>query len=211
VGTPLHRLVRGRGLRWAATVVLAVAAGTLAAATVQRAEQAREGYGTTRRVPVAAHALSVGAEVGDDDVTWAERPEIGLPDGVADDPAGRVVTEPIERGEVVLGRRLSGETDGGLAALVAPGHRALAVPVEAAPPGVEVGDRVEAYAPGSTGASLADLARAQGSGARRVARDALVVAVDERSVTVSVAGADAPGFAAALLDGAVTLALVAPG
>lgn len=208
MGTPLHRLVRGRGLRWAATLVLALLAGTLAAATVQRAEQTRAGYGTTRRVPVAVHDLAVGAELAEADVTWSDLPAVIVPDGVADEPVGRVATEPIVRGEVVLGRRLSGS---GATALVAPGRRALAVPVEAAPPGLAAGDRVEAYAPATSGGSLAELARAQGSGARRVARDALVVALDERSVTVSVAAADAPGLAAAVLDGALTLAVVAPG
>ena len=134
-----------------------------------------------------------------------------MPEGVADAPVGRVVTEPLVTGEVIVERRLSGGTATGAAALVGPGRRALAVPVEATPPGLEVGDRVEAYAPATTGGSLADLARAQGSGARRVARDALVIAVDDRSVTVSVAGAEAAGLAAAVLDGALTLALVTPG
>lgn len=211
MGTPLHRLGHGRGLRWAATLVLAVVAGTLAAATVQRAEQARQGYGTTRAVPVASRDLAVGAEITEADLTWTDRPTATVADGVADEPVGRVVTEPIARGEVVLGRRLSGGGSGGAAALVAPGRRALAVPLEVTPPGLAIGDRVEAYATGTSGGSLADLARSQGSGARRVARDALVVALDDRSVTVSVAGADAPGLAAALLDGALLLALVAPG
>ena len=44
-----------------------------------------------------------------------------------------------------------------------------------------------------------------------MARDALVIAVDDRSVTVSVAGTEAAGVAGAVLDGALTLALVTPG
>jgi len=211
VGNPLHRLVRGRGLRWAATVVLAVVAATLAAATVQRAERVRAEYGETRRVPVAGVDLPVGHELTDADLTWSDLPEVLIPDDVAADPTGRTVTEPVVAGEVLLERRLSGGTADGTAALVTPGRRALALPVESAPPGLRVGDRVEAYAPATTGGSLAELARAQGSGARRVARDAVVVAVDERSVTVSVAGPEATGTAAALLDGALTLALVSPG
>lgn len=211
MGSPLHRLVRGRGLRWAATLVLAVVAASLAAATVQRAEQARHDYGDTLLVPVATDDLAVGTELSEADIGWSELPSAAVPEGVAEAPVGRVVTEPIVQGEVVLHRRLSGGSVDGTAALVAPGRRALAVPVEAAPPGLAIGDRVEAYAPATAGGSLAELARSQGSGARRVARDALVVALDERSVTVSVAGADAPGLAAALLDGALALALVAPG
>jgi Flp pilus assembly protein CpaB len=211
VGTPLHRLVRGRGLRWAATVALAVVAGALAAATVQRAEQTRAAYGETRRVPVAVTDLPVGRQLTDADLGWTQLPAALIPDGVADDPSGRVVAEPVARGEVVLERRLAGGATDGASALIAPGRRALAVPIESTPPGLGVGDRVEAYAPATSGGSLADLARAQGSGARRVARDALVIAVDERSATVSVDGSDAAALAAALLDGAVTVALVAPG
>jgi len=191
--------------------VLAVVAGTLAAATVQRAEHVRAAYGDTRHVPVADVDLPVGREVTDADLTWSDLPEALIPDDVAAEATGRTVTEPVVAGEVLLERRLSGGTVDGTAALVTPGRRALALPVESAPPGLTVGDRVEAYAPAVSSGSLADLARAQGPGARRVARDALVVAIDERSITVSVGGAEAPGLAAALLDGALTLALVAPG
>jgi Flp pilus assembly protein CpaB len=211
VGSPLHRLARGHRLRWAVAVVIAVVAGSLAAATVQRAEQARAAYGDARRVPRAASDLAVGTELTDADVVWSDVPVGLVPDDVATAPVGRVVTEPLGKGEVVAERRLSGDGATGAAALVGPGRRALAVPVEATPPGLGVGDHVEAYAPATTGGGLADLARAQSSGARRVARDALVIAVDDRSVTVSVSGAEAPGLAAAVLDGALTLALVTPG
>jgi hypothetical protein len=211
VGSPLHRLARGHGLRWALAVVLAVVAGSVAAATVQRAEQARAAYGEARRVPVAAADLTVGTELTEGDLAWIDVPTGLVPDGVADTPVGRTVTEPVVRGEVLVERRLSGGATTGPADLVGPGRRALAVPADAAPPGLVVGDHVEAYAPSTSGGSLTDLARAQGSGARRVARDGLVVAVDDRSVTVSVAGVEAPGLAAALLDGALTLALVTPG
>ncbi len=211
MGSPLHRLARGHGLRWGLAVVLAVVAGCLAAATVQRAEQVRAAYGESRRVPVAATDLTVGTELTDADIAWRDVPTGLVPDGVADAPVGRVVTEALVGGEIVVERRLSPGAATGAAALVGPGRRALAVPVEAAPPGLEVGDRVEAYAPATTGGSLADLSRAQGSGARRVARDALVIAVGDRSVTVSVSGGEAAGLAAAVLDGALTLALVTPG
>jgi len=211
VGTPLHRLRRGRGLRWVVTVVLAVVAGTLAAGTVQRAEQARAAYGESRRVPVATGDLEVGAEVGDADVGWADLPLALLPDGVADAPTGRIVTEPVVRGEVILERRLSEGTGHGTAALIGAGRRALAVPTDTASPKLAVGDRVDAYASGSVGGSLSDVARAQAGGARRVARNALVVAVDDRTATIAVAAAEAPAVAGALLDGALTIALVGPG
>ena len=65
--------------------------------------------------------------------------------------------------------------------------------------------------PAPSAGSLGDAARAQSGGARRVARDALVVAVDDRTATIAVAAAEAPGVAGALLDGALTIALVGPG
>ncbi len=210
MGTPIHRLVRGRGLRWAATVVLAVIAAAVATASVQRAEAARAAFGEIRRVPVATGELALGLEVADADVAWVDLPVVLIPAGVAEAPVGRVVTEPIAPGEVVLERRVSADADSG-AAVVGAGHRALAVPVEAAPPGLEVGDRVDAYAPGSSVGSLAEVARGQGAGARRLTRDALVVAVDDRVVTIAVEGADATAVAGGLLDGAVVLALVGAG
>ncbi len=212
MGSPLRRRLPGRGLRWAVTVVLAVVAGAVAAGTVQRAEAARSAYGEQRRVPVAATDLEVGARVGPGDVAWSELPAALVPDGVAAEPEGRTVTEPVVAGEVVLERRLSGAGGEGAAALVPPGGRALAVPVDASTPGLALGDRVDAYAPAEVvGQGSAAASARSGGGARRVAREARVVAVDERAVTIAVSAAEAPAVARAVLDGALTLALVAPG
>jgi Flp pilus assembly protein CpaB len=200
-------------VRWILAVVLAVVAGALTASTVRRAEEVRAGYGEQRTVPVAVVDLAVGSPVADGDVRWIELPVAAIPADVAADPVGRVVTEPIGRDEVVAERRLGGSEGEGPAGLVPDGGRALAVPTDAATPALAVGDRVDAYAPVEVvgAATQADYARAAGSGARRVARDARVVAVDDRAVTVAVAAAEAPAVARAVLDGAVVLALVAPG
>jgi Flp pilus assembly protein CpaB len=212
VGSPLLRAWRGRGLRWAVAVVLAVCAGTLSAATVSRAEAARSAYGETALVPVATVDLRVGDTVTAGDVTERALPVGLVPTDAAPDPVGRVVTEPVVAGEVLLERRLAGGGEG-VAALLDPGRRAVAVPLDAAPGGVTVGDHVDLYAPAtaSTASELAALARGGSGGARRVASGALVVAVDERSATVSVTGSEAAATAQAVLDGAVAVALVAPG
>src|SRR5690606_7213907 len=106
-----------------------------------------------------------------------------VPDGAATDPLERVALEPLAAGEVVLERRLAGGSDGP-AGLLEPGRRAVAVPVEAAPPGVAAGDHVDAYAPAvALSTDLASLRRDR-AGARRVASSALVVSVDDRSATV---------------------------
>ncbi|HEY6533677.1 MAG TPA: SAF domain-containing protein [Acidimicrobiales bacterium] len=211
---PLIRLrVRGRTVRWLVAVVLAVGAGALTASTVQRAEEVRAGYGERRTVPVAAADLAVGVDVTEADVRWIELPVAALPGDVAGDPVGRVVTEPIVHDEVMAERRLGGADAEGPAALVPPGGRALAVPVDTSTPTLAVGDRVDVYSPVDLvgAASAAELARASASGARRVAREARVLAVDDQAVTVAVSVAEAPAVARAVLDGAVVLALVAPG
>ncbi len=211
MGSPLLRAWRGRGLRWAVAVVLAVCAGALTAATVSRAEAARAAYGETALVPVATADLSVGDTVGAGDVATRPLPVGLVPEGAATDPVGRVVTEPVAAGEVLLERRLAGSGTG-VSALLGPGRRAVAVPLEAAPGGVIVGDRVDLYSPATatTSSELAAAARG-GGGVRRVAAGALVVAVDDRSATVSVTGTEAAATAQAVLDGAVAVALVAPG
>lgn len=212
MGSPLLRAWRGRGLRWAVAVVLAVCAGALTAATVSRAEAARSAYGRTALAPVATVDLRVGDTVSAGDITVRALPSALVPPQAAVDPVGRVVTEPVAAGEVVLERRLAGGGEG-LGALLDPGRRAVAVPLDAAPAGVAVGDRVDLYAPtaATSAAELAALARGGPGSARRLAAGALVVAVDDRSATVSVTGAEAAATAQAVLDGAVAVALVAPG
>lgn len=212
MGSPLLRAWRGRGPRWVVAVVLAVCAGALTAATVSRAEAARSAYGETVTVAVATVDLAVGDTVGPDDVAERAVPVVLVPTGAASDPVGRVVSEPIVEGEALVERRLAGGGDGP-GALLGPGRRAVAVPLDSTPIGLGVGDRVDLYAPTTAGstAELAALSRGTSGGARRVAAGALVIAVDERSATVSVSGPEAAPTALAVLDGAVAVALVAPG
>jgi Flp pilus assembly protein CpaB len=194
-------------------VVLAVVAGVLTASTVQRAEEVRAGYGERRTVAVAVADLPVGAEITDADVRWVELPAAAIPAGAAGDPAGRVVSEPIVEGEVIAERRLGGADLDGPVALVAPGGRALAIPVDAATPALAVGDRVDAFSPVEvvgTG-SAAEVARSATPGARRIAREARVLAIDDQAVTIAVTATEAPAVARAVLDAAVVLAMVAPG
>src|SRR5690606_3585174 len=93
-------------------------------------------------VAVAAHDLLVGTTIGPDDLV-----EASLDPAVAaravDEPEGRVVTSVILAGEPVVAGRVAPAGRTGAAALVPPGHRAVAVPVTLAAPPVEVGDRVD--------------------------------------------------------------------
>jgi len=190
--------------------VLAVCAGALTAGTVHRAEEVRAAYGEVRTVAVARSDVEPGRVLGPDDVRWAPWPVALVPADAASDPEGRVVAEPLAAGEVVLERRL-GAGDGPTG-LLEPGRRAVAVPLDAAPAGLAAGDRVDAYAPtvAASSTELTALVRDR-AGARRVASSALVVAVDERAATLAVSSGEAAAVAQSVLDGAVVLAVVAPG
>jgi Flp pilus assembly protein CpaB len=185
--------------RWAVTALLAVVAGGLAASVVARAEDARAAFGTLRSVPVAERTLEPGEVLAAADVVTRSLPDVLLPDGVADDPVGRVVADVVLAGEVVMDARLAG-AGSGPGPLLEPGHRAVALPRDERTVSLAVGDRVDVLAP--DGAA---------SGARRVGRAARVLAVDPVTVTLEVGAAEAPAVSRAVLDGAVALALVGPG
>jgi Flp pilus assembly protein CpaB len=210
VGSLVSRLSDRRTLRWAVTLVVAAAAGLAAATFVQQAEQVRADYGERRTVAVASGDLAVGHEVGAHDVSWVERPIALVAGDPAPDPVGRVVATPVAAGEVVLERRLAGPGATGPLALAAPGSRLVTVPAGQPMPPLALGDRVDVYTPivaaGSAASSGPSL-----SGARRVARDAVVVSLDDEGVTLSVTPTEAPASARAVLDGAVTLVLTVPG
>lgn len=178
---------------------VAAAAGLATSSIVGAADEERGRWGPSTPVAVATRDLAPGAVIGVDDVTLAPRPREMVPDDATDDVVGRVVTAPIAPGEVVLGRRLAGGT--GPLALLDAGAVAFAVPVDTATPPLRPGDRVDVFAPVDSGSRSA-------VGATRIARRAVVVAVDERRVLLGVDGPSAPVVARALLDTAVVLAVV---
>lgn len=187
-------------VRWTFAASLAVASGTWSAWVVNRADDARAAYGTLLEVPVIVRDLAPGAVVGESDIVVRALPGVAVPDDVAGDAVGRTVREGLVAGEVVLESRLGGRA-AGPAALLGPGRRAVAVPRPERGLAVGVGDILDLLAPadGTEGAS---------AGARRVARSAVVIAVDENVVTVAVSVAETPAVARAVLDGSVAVALV---
>ena len=220
----LRRLRHHPVVSWSATLGAALLATAIVAAALARAEQAVEAYGTPVDVAVASVDLPIGAVVRPGDIRWEPRPAGLVLDGTvrAGDPNaapplaldGRVVVAPIYAGEAVLAPRLAPEGHRGLAALLPPGARALTIPDRSRGPAVQVGDRVDLLRAGS---SPLDSFGADGSGplapsaARPVATAALVVHVaDDGAVTVAVRDDEAPAVAAAIADGTVVQALVAP-
>ncbi len=188
-------------LRRALSVGLAVAVGVAVTTTVQRAEAARAAWGRSRPVVVAARDLPPGHVLEPGDTEVVTLPEPAVPDGaLARVAEGRVVRAGAFEGEVLLGRRLADAGLEGPAALVPPGARALAVPVEAgSAPTLAVGQRVD----------VVGLVAVEGvPQARVLVTGAPVVEVGDLAVTVAVDPEAVPQVAAALASGTVTLALV---
>lgn len=178
---------------------MAVVSTFATASIVDGAGRQRAAWGPSTPVAVATRDLAAGTVIGIDDVTVAPRPRTMVPDDATTDAVGRVVSSPIAPGEVVLERRLAGST--GPLALLDPGAVAFAVPVDTATPPVRTGDRVDVFAP-------VDSSSRTSVGATRIARRAVVLAVDDRRVLLGVDGPSASVVARALLDTAVVLAVV---
>ena len=115
-------------------------------------------------VVVAAHDLASGTRVTDADLESVEFRPGTEPDGLVEDPVGRVLASSLRRGEAVTDARLVGATlVDGLPGLVATPVR---IPDAAVAALLHVGDRVDVLA-----------ADPQGGPTREVADSALVLAV----------------------------------
>jgi Flp pilus assembly protein CpaB len=126
-----------------------------------------------------------------------EWPEAVVPAGaLVDSPVGQVATATLVPGEAVVAARVAPDGVRGPAALLAPGHRAVAVPTAPGTPPLAVGDRI-------------DVVSVDGDPSV-VATDAVVVDVGDHAVTVGVPPGDAPAAAAAAASGAVALTLIGP-
>jgi Flp pilus assembly protein CpaB len=203
---PWWRSLRHARVRWAVALVAALGAGGLVVHQSQEAADLASGFGARRAVTVARHRLEPGRVITSDDVADADWPAIAVADGALDTGAiGRVVTAPIAAGEPINQTRVSPAGRSALAALIPSGRRGVALPRPSDGSGlaVEVGDVVDVLA------AETDLAGDRGR-AVVAARAALIVAVDERSVTVAVPDDDARAVAAALAMGTPMLALAGP-
>jgi pilus assembly protein CpaB len=88
----------------------------------------------TDRVVVAAVDIPVASPIKAEWLTTVDWPRVSRPDGSQADPAaftGKVALAPITKGEAILpGKLASADGRGGLATLLAPGTRAVAVRVD---------------------------------------------------------------------------------
>lgn len=207
---PRRRLRPGLALRrdprlwWAVVITLALGVGMATSRFVSTVERTRSAWGASVRVLVAARDLAPGTQVSPGDVRWEARPRATVPrSALRSLPADATVREGILRGEVVVASRLARAGLSEVAARIASGMRAVAIPTEpgTAPP-LSIGDRVDVLV------ALPPEAAGDGPPGFTLVSDAAVVSVEDASVTVAVPLELAPRIAVALGQGAVTLALV---
>ena len=193
--------------RWITGGIVVVVAFAVTEHRASTAAQARQRWGDTRTVAVARHRIVIGSTIDPASIETQSWPAALVPEGALESaPDGRVAIATIEAGEAVLRARVAPDGLEGIAALVPDGWRALAVPVAPTVIALRVGDRVDLIAGFDVTGTTADR-----SPSLTVARDAIVVAVDEKRVTVAVSGDDAERVAFAIVAGTVVPALRAIG
>jgi Flp pilus assembly protein CpaB len=200
----VRRALARSAVRRLCVTVLAAATVLTVISVVGAAGAARDRWGRSRPVVVATRDLAIGEVVDAGAVEVRDLPEGVVTDApLAEVPEGAVVRQPILAGEPVVTARLAPHGLTGAAALVAPGERAVAVPLgpSGAPP-VAVGDLVDVVTvlpagvdPGSEDPAFPLVERAT------------VVDVSDQAITVAVPEGDAARVAWALSSGTVVLAL----
>jgi Flp pilus assembly protein CpaB len=204
----LRRLRYRPAVRWLVVVALAAASGLVAARVAGAAAEVRAEWGETASVVVVVGRVGAGETIGPGDVELRRLPKAVVPDdALTEPPEGRVAIVDLFPGEVLLRGRIAPDGLDGPAALLPPGARAVAVPTGPGTPPLAVGDRVDVLAGLDPFAVEPTTAIPTGP----VVTDAVVVAVAEGAVTIAVPAGDAPRVAAALVQGAVSLALVGAG
>ncbi|HSH59019.1 MAG TPA: Flp pilus assembly protein CpaB [Acidimicrobiales bacterium] len=191
-------------LFWLFAVSLALITGLTVARLLAETASRAERLGGLRDVRVTTRNILAGHRLGAGDVVVRRLPAALLPEGsVAASPAGHTALVPMAPGEVVLEAKLAPWGVEGVAALVPPGRRALAVPVVKGGLALRPGNHVDVLATFETVEGDTEPTFA-------VASTAQVLDVAEESVTVAVTPEEAARVALALSRGTVTLALTVP-
>jgi len=204
---------RSAVLWWALTIIVGMLTAMVVGSAVGRTTAAADRLGRTRDVWVVRRAVAAGDVFETGDVVLNARPRGLVPSGALDaaaTPIGEATRVTVVPGEVVLTARLAGRGAHGIAAIVAPGFRAVALPIDESMPVVQVGDRVDVLATFDVG-GVDEAAEASGDAPSfAVAANAEVLAVSARTITLAVTAKDAPRVAFALAKATVTLALRGP-
>lgn len=205
-----RRLTRSASVFWVSVAALASLTGLTAARLVGQAEAAASRYGTLRPVVVATRPVAMGTVLRPADVAVRDLPASFLPDrhvAAATEAVGRTVVVALFPGVPLVRDHLAPDGLRGVAALLPPGTRAVAVPGGGASAPVRTGDVVDVLATFDPSAAAAPSAEPTFA----VATAALVVDAGEDSATVAVGPEEAKRVAFAVVHGVVTLAVVPAG
>ena len=200
----LRRLSRSPVVFWSLVALLAVLTATVVGGMAGRARAEAARYGSLRTAAVARRPVAAGTVLRPADVSEERVPAAFLPEDwvrSAPEVVGRTVVVPLFPGAPVVRGQVAPWGVEGVAALLPPGARAVAVPTGGAAPKLRTGDVVDLLA------TLDAELEAGEEPTVEVATGALVVDVGEESATVAVAPAEARRIAFALTTGAVSLAL----
>jgi Flp pilus assembly protein CpaB len=206
---PLRRRLSRRAVPWwLATVGLAAATGLVADGLVRRADEAEAQWGSSRTVLVATRAIEPGERLAGATVP-RRLPEVAVPSGaVTRSPPGGYAVDAIGRGEVVTAARVGGPGAARVAGRLAPGTRAVVVPLEAPGLPVRAGDRVDLLESSSGDPAFDGPVAPTASGP--VASGALVVVVRGDALVVALDEREAVAVSRALGRGPLVPALVSP-
>lgn len=190
-------------LWWAATAVVALSAGLLVFASVDRAATATTKYTDSLDVFVATTSIEAGSEISKSDWEVQRRPVAFTPTApLADDvPNSRVASRAIEAGEVFTQANLAPGGVGPVAAALEPGERGIEVATTEARLDARPGDRVDL---------IGTYGRDGDSSALVLCPGARVIQVGSSSMTVAVPRAEAPVVAVASAQGRITIAMTGP-
>jgi Flp pilus assembly protein CpaB len=205
--TRVRHLARNRLAYWSVACTLAVVTAVSVGSLASRLDDARSQWDPATPVVVALASIPAGSTITADLVALRELPATAVPDGALRElPIGRTAAADVVAGEVVVGARVAPDGLSGVAALLPPGSRAVAVPSTAGGlPPLAVGDVVDVLV------SLAPDAVGDADPTFTVAEAARVVDVADDAVTVAVDDDDVARTAFAVTHGAVTLAVRTPG
>ncbi len=203
-------LRRSAALWWMMTLALGLATTLVVSAAIGQATIAADAWGSERAVWVVRQPLAAGDVIDATSVRLTRLPRGVIPEGAlnsASTPVGEATRVALQRGEVILTSRLAGRGANGVAAMVMPGYRAVAIPNDDQMPAVRVGDRVDVLVTFDVGDGLDANTESAAAPSFAVASGAEVLAVTPRALTLAVDADDAPRVAFALAKGAVTVAL----
>lgn len=179
-------------------LALLVATALWVVVVVNRAEEARSHWGTTRTVIVATTDHAIGTTAIDDGFRSAEHPTAMTPQDALETMPNPddLIVGAILTGDVVTERHLASTRP--RTVLVPEGMRALGVPVALGLPPLQPGDQVDV---------ILFAEPLESNGERSRSRQGQVLRVDEATITLAVQAADAGTIADTLVSGRVTLAL----